>query len=99
MRYYLPKLDVRMELLESSPTRSRCPYKGEASYWHVGVRDDVLEDLAWSYREPIPECPKIENLVSCLNERVDTFVEETRRRSHKRTGPDNRAHLKDVLPG
>jgi uncharacterized protein (DUF427 family) len=34
-----------------------------------------LDDLAWSYREPIPECPKIENLVCFFNERVDTFVD------------------------
>ena len=31
----------------------------------------VEEDLAWSYPFPIPECPKIENLVCFYNERAD----------------------------
>jgi uncharacterized protein (DUF427 family) len=75
VRYYIPKLDVRMGLLEPSPTRTRCPYKGEARYWNVRAGDKVLDDLVWSYREPIPECPKIENLVCFFNERVDTYVD------------------------
>ncbi|MEA2507225.1 MAG: hypothetical protein QOH48_1843 [Actinomycetota bacterium] len=75
VRYYIPKLDVRMEFLDPSPTRTRCPYKGEASYWHVRAGGKVFDDLAWSYREPIPECPKIENLICFFNERVDTFVD------------------------
>ena len=73
-RYYIPKVDVRMDLLESSDTRTRCPYKGEAVYWSVRVGDQVEEDIAWSYPAPIPECPKIENLVCFFNERVDAVV-------------------------
>jgi uncharacterized protein (DUF427 family) len=30
-RYYLPKHDVRLDLLEPSETVSRCPCKGEAT--------------------------------------------------------------------
>jgi uncharacterized protein (DUF427 family) len=78
VRYYIPKLDVRMELLEASGTRTRCPYKGEARYWHVRAGGRSLDDLAWSYQEPIPECPKIENLVCFFNERVDTYVDGTK---------------------
>ncbi len=47
-RFYVPRGDVREELLEVSPTHSYCPYKGVASYLHVaGVRDG-----AWYYPEP-----------------------------------------------
>src|SRR5712664_1625663 len=64
VRYYIPKLDVTMELLEPSQTTSRCPYKGVASYWSVRAAETVHPDLAWSYKAPIPECPKIENLIA-----------------------------------
>jgi uncharacterized protein (DUF427 family) len=74
-RYYLPKQDVRMELLEPSPTITRCPYKGVAAYWSVKVGETVFPDLVWSYPAPIPECAKIENLLCFFNERVDILVD------------------------
>lgn len=70
-RYYIPKLDVRMDLLEPSPTRTRCPYKGEAVYWSARIGGELVEDIAWSYPAPIPECPKIENLVCFFQEHAD----------------------------
>jgi uncharacterized protein (DUF427 family) len=75
VRYYLPKLDVRQELLVPSPTRSRCPYKGEAVYWSVRDGDELLEDIVWSYPAPIPEAPKIENLLAFYNEKTDITVD------------------------
>jgi uncharacterized protein (DUF427 family) len=78
VRYYIPKLDVRMELLEPSQTTSGCPYKGTASYWSVRAAGALSPDLAWSYKSPIPECPRIENLIAFYNERVDLDVDEER---------------------
>jgi uncharacterized protein (DUF427 family) len=75
VRYYLPKLDVRQELLVPSPTRSRCPYKGEAVYWSARAGDELLEDIVWSYPAPIPEAPKIENLLAFYNEKTDITVD------------------------
>lgn len=82
-RYYLPRQDVRMELLEPSSTTTRCPYKGVASYWSLRVADLVVPDLVWSYEAPIPECAKIENLLCFFNERVDIVVDgEVQPRPH-----------------
>lgn len=75
VRYYMPKLDVRTELLRPSDTVTRCPYKGEAAYYDVVVNGEVSKDLVWVYANPIPECPKIENLLCFFNERVDILVD------------------------
>ncbi len=74
-RYYMPKLDVRMEMLRPSETVTRCPYKGKATYFDVVVGGEVLKDLAWIYESPIPECPRIENLVCFFNEKADIYVD------------------------
>jgi uncharacterized protein (DUF427 family) len=74
-RYYIPKLDVRMDLLEPTDKLTMCPYKGQAHYWSVRVADKVLGDLVWSYPVAIAECPKIENLLSFYNEKVDIYVD------------------------
>ena len=35
MRAYIPREDVRMDLLVPTGTHTRCAYKGEARYWSV----------------------------------------------------------------
>jgi uncharacterized protein (DUF427 family) len=74
-RYYLPKVDVRMDLLEPTDTESGCPYKGTAEYWSVRAGDVVERDVAWSYRHPLPESQKVGGLVCFFNERVDLVVD------------------------
>jgi uncharacterized protein (DUF427 family) len=74
-RYYLPFADVRAELLEPSGTVTVCPYKGRARYWSVRTGDDYVADAAWSYPDPIPENPKIRDLLCFFNERVDLVVD------------------------
>ncbi len=74
-RYYIPKLDVRMDLLDSTDTLTHCPYKGTASYWSLRVGDKTYRDFVWSYPSPIPEIPKIENLLCFYNEKVDLYVD------------------------
>jgi uncharacterized protein (DUF427 family) len=74
-RYYIPKLDVRMDLLEATDTVTHCPYKGAASYWSLRVGDKTYQDFVWSYPRPIPEIPKIENLLCFYNEKVDLYVD------------------------
>jgi uncharacterized protein (DUF427 family) len=70
-RYYIPRADVRMDLLVPSDTTTQCPYKGVANYYGVRVGGKLARDLVWTYRFPIPECPKIEDLLCFFNERVD----------------------------
>ncbi|HZX56612.1 MAG TPA: DUF427 domain-containing protein [Ilumatobacteraceae bacterium] len=75
-RYYIPKLDVRMDLLRSSPLTTACPYKGTANYYSVAAPGaDVIENVVWFYRTPIPQIPTIENMVCFFNEKVDIVVD------------------------
>src|SRR6266540_82276 len=74
-RYYIPQQDVRMDLLTATDKHTRCPYKGEASYWTVSVGSTELADLAWSYLDPIQESPRIRGYVSFFNEKVDIYVD------------------------
>ena len=75
-RYYLPKMDVRLDLLQGSERTTRCPYKGEAHYYSVGVGEEAAKDIAWYYRYPTPEASKVANHIAFYNERVDaTYVD------------------------
>lgn len=62
-RYYLPRIDVRMDLLTATDTESHCPYKGTASYWSITIGGGELTDAVWGYRTPLPEATRIAGLV------------------------------------
>jgi uncharacterized protein (DUF427 family) len=70
-RYYLPKPDVRLDLLEHTETITHCPYKGSAEYWSVNGK----KDLAWSYPTPLPESERVTGLVAFYNEKLDIYLD------------------------
>lgn len=70
-RYYIPRADVRMELLEPAETITNCPFKGNASYWSLAA----VPDIAWCYEEPIEGAAQIAGLVCFFNEKVDIVVD------------------------
>ena len=75
-RYYIPKLDVRLDLLRPSALTTACPYKGTANYFSVAVPGtEVVENVAWVYGTPIPQVPTIANHLCFFNERVDLLVD------------------------
>lgn len=76
VRYYLPKTDVRMDLLVPTDKSTACPYKGTARYWSVKVHGETFDDIVWGYDAPLPESARILGLVSFYNEKVDTYVGE-----------------------
>lgn len=49
---YFPPDSVRRDLLEPSDTRTACPWRGVARYYHVRVAGQLSEDAAWSYENP-----------------------------------------------
>jgi uncharacterized protein (DUF427 family) len=75
VRYYVPKTDVRLDLLTHTDTVTGCPYKGTAEYWSVLAGDRVHQDIAWSYPTPLPESERIAGLVGFYNEKVDIVVD------------------------
>jgi uncharacterized protein (DUF427 family) len=74
VRYYIPEADARMDLLTPSPTRTRCPYKGEADCVTATVAGETFENIAWRYADPLEECPKIRGLICFFHENVDAIL-------------------------
>jgi uncharacterized protein (DUF427 family) len=74
-RYYLPKTDVRMDLLRPSDSHTECPYKGEASYYDLVLDGATYDDLVWWYPSPTLESTGITGYVCFYNEKVDLYVD------------------------
>jgi uncharacterized protein (DUF427 family) len=50
--YYFPREDVVMAFLLPSANRSFCEWKGDATYFDVAVKGEILRDIAWTYQQP-----------------------------------------------
>jgi uncharacterized protein (DUF427 family) len=71
VRYYLPREDVRMDLLEPTDHRSVCAYKGEASHFSA----NGAENVAWTYPDPARDKPELRDTIAFYNENVDITVD------------------------
>jgi uncharacterized protein (DUF427 family) len=74
VRYYIPAEDVRLELLEASPHRTICPYKGEARYWSF-PESDQGKNIAWAYDSRYMDARQIHGLICFFNERAKVYVD------------------------
>lgn len=77
-RYYLPKLDVRLDLLVPSTHVTYCPYKGEARYYSLRRGCGLLEDVVWYYRYPIAGVTAIAGRLGFYQERIEVEVDGER---------------------
>ena len=69
-RLYVDPRFVRMDLLHQSATETYCSYKGNATYWTARIGDVVLDDVAWSYEDPLPESSALRHFLSFDDSRV-----------------------------
>ena len=69
--FYFPRDDVHLERLVATDTTTRCPYKGNASYWRAA---DGERDIAWTYEDPYAEVTRIAGYVAFYQDRVQVSV-------------------------
>jgi uncharacterized protein (DUF427 family) len=71
--YYLPRSDARMEHLVPTDKHTRCPFKGEASYFSV---QGGTENAVWSYEHPYDEVMSIREHLAFYPDRVSSIKVE-----------------------
>jgi uncharacterized protein (DUF427 family) len=73
-RWYVPREDVRLDLLTPSESHTICAYKGQASYW--SYRD--TPDIVWTYDDPQHEAAPVRGLLSFYAEHTDYVIDGER---------------------
>lgn len=61
---YFPPDSIKKEYFLPSDRHSTCPWKGEASYYHVKVGEEVNENAAWYYPEPKDAAKEIKGYIA-----------------------------------
>lgn len=73
-RYYLPKDDVRMDLLTPTSFHTTCPFKGEASYWSLQLGGETHDGIVWAYETPLEAAAEVAGHLSFYPDRVQITV-------------------------
>lgn len=66
--YYIPRKDVKTGRLMRTPRKTRCPFKGDATYYSIR---DGGEDVVWSYENPYDEMVSIRGRLAFYPDKVE----------------------------
>jgi uncharacterized protein (DUF427 family) len=61
---YFPRSDVVMAHLVLTSTKTRCPWKGIATYYNVTLLNEISENAAWSYQNPKSRGKRIRDYIA-----------------------------------
>ena len=72
---YIPSSDVVQSVLRASDTETYCPFKGDASYYHVVTEGGAtVDDAIWTYQKPYPAVAAIAGHVAFYPDKADIVV-------------------------
>lgn len=71
---YIPLSDVVPTALKRSDTTTYCPFKGDASYYHVTAGGDTVEDVIWTYEEPYAAVADIAGRVAFYPDKAEIVI-------------------------
>jgi len=70
--WYLPRDDVRLDLLRAAPDRRTvCEWKGLAAYFDLVIGESVSRQAAWTYSHPYAGYEAITGFIAFYAGRVD----------------------------
>ncbi len=73
---YVPREDLRSDLIEKTDHSSYCPFKGRASYYTIRAGDRVSESAIWSYEDPYDQVAELKGCAAFYPDRVDALTED-----------------------
>jgi uncharacterized protein (DUF427 family) len=72
--YYIPKADIKLEMVMDPESKGRCPLKGKSYRWNL-KNDPIGPYFGWSYEEPLEGVPEIKGHIA-FNGAYVTFLSE-----------------------
>ncbi|MEM0938300.1 MAG: DUF427 domain-containing protein [Bacteroidota bacterium] len=65
--HYFPPSSIKREYFQETDTRTRCPWKGLASYYTITVDNEENKDAAWYYPEASELAKNIKGYIAFWN--------------------------------
>jgi adenylate cyclase len=71
--FYFPRDDIQMDLLQSNPFTTHCPFKGNASHVDFHHQDKQVPLVGWSYEDGFDEAFLVRNYIAFDWHKVDAW--------------------------
>jgi len=72
---YFPPESLNKDYFNTTETHTKCPWKGNASYYTIEVDGKELKDAAWYYPQPFEKAKHIKDHVAFYKNKVDITTE------------------------
>ena len=70
LQFYFPASDVDFDVLVRTAHRTRCPFKGDATYYAIQTASSRHENAVWCYETPMEEVAGLEGYLAFYPDRV-----------------------------
>ncbi|KAH8802740.1 DUF427 domain protein [Xylogone sp. PMI_703] len=67
---YFPPSSVNMDVMTTTDLHTRCPWKGNASYYTIKAGGTELKNAAWYYPQPLEKATHIKDYVAFYPNKV-----------------------------
>lgn len=95
---YFPRGAVSMEYMSRTDKTTRCPYKGQATYYTLLMDGNLAENGVWSYEDPIDDVADISGRIAFDPKVVDVYeVDEKVARAIDHHRDEDRARVDEVV--
>lgn len=71
---YFPFKDLDQRYLTGTDLSTHCPFKGDASYWHVHANGEQSDNCLWAYLQPFDQVAGLAGYAAFYSDRVDIQV-------------------------
>ncbi len=65
--HYFPPQSIARQFFLPSDHTTHCPWKGQASYYHVKADGKINRNAAWFYADPSPAAARIKGRIAFWN--------------------------------
>jgi len=73
---YFPKDGLIPGLLEPSPMRTFCPFKGTAHHWHLRIDGEIIENGAWSYENALAPAREVGGFIAFYPHLIEEILND-----------------------
>jgi uncharacterized protein (DUF427 family) len=73
--FYIPPEDIDFRYLVENTNSSFCEWKGQASYFDLSYETELVQNIGWCYRRPLPRFVLIKDYLCFYPAKLECYID------------------------